>query len=207
MVLSIFGAVRAEAIFFANGQEMTPPSCLLVSNVLRYRSPVSYRPAESRHCRLPTGIVLSIYTNTDKPQAPRRCHLPGEQALERARWASEPGPGHRPLQQVCLLPGEAARPLLRGQLERSVPGGLLLAGKVQWELAVVASTRRPVCEVGSPLAAWPWVAEAAPRIPGLRRGCLYQAAGRGGRRRGDTTAMPRLLLLLLPKVPSRTARG
>lgn len=54
-----------------------------------------------------------------------------------------------------------------------------------WESAVQASVSVSLCVewVASYLAAWPWVAEAAPLILGLRRGCSCWADGSSERTR------------------------
>lgn len=72
-----------------------PPSasqCLTCCVTITGFSPPSTEIPTIAQCSERNRALHVVYINecSDKPQTPRRCHLPGEQALERTGWASAP---------------------------------------------------------------------------------------------------------------------
>lgn len=77
--------------------------------------------------------VVYINECSDKPQTPRRCPLPGEQALERAGWASEPWPALRQLPVSAFPPRRSIRGFCSISAgERNAKDGFLLKRTCGW---------------------------------------------------------------------------
>lgn len=92
--------------------------------------------------------VIHINECADKPQAPRRCHLPGEWALERAGWAPEPWlgafPARRSIHDFCCLSSWRGKCKDDFWLKEGVLGGDSDSAEAR-ELAAQASVSVSLC--------------------------------------------------------------